>query len=222
MSGYLSRLVARHVEAPSVRQRARSRYEQAGRVEEWSGGDRAAVVHDPITDRTIAAAAARDPEDPRGAPRSAQLEPARAAAQRGPAQSAALETPTRRPTPVPASDAEVGHGARAGRRPAEPTVGGPHPSDPEDAMRAGLIPRPTVRPGRVTPAWTNAPPVSARRRPDPAIGAWREPDVVQVHIGRVEVRAILPAAERVRPTALKPEAPRPLSLDRYLAGERRA
>ena len=89
-------------------------------------------------------------------------------------------------------------------------------------MRAVVSPRPAVRPGRMTPAWTNAPPVSARRPPDPSIGARREPDVVQVHIGRVEVRAIPPAAERVRPTALKPDAARPLSLDRYLAGERRA
>ncbi len=47
-----------------------------------------------------------------------------------------------------------------------------------------------------------------------------EPDVVHVHIGRVEVRAIVPAPEPSRP-APRPARPAPLSLDRYLSGERR-
>lgn len=49
------------------------------------------------------------------------------------------------------------------------------------------------------------------------VGTSREPDVVRVHIGRVEVRAILPAA---RPTPRQTTAPsdaRPMTLDRYLS-----
>jgi hypothetical protein len=50
-----------------------------------------------------------------------------------------------------------------------------------------------------------------------------EPNVIRVHIGRVEVRAVLPAPERSRPRAPKPsDATRPMSLDRYLAGKDRA
>lgn len=46
-----------------------------------------------------------------------------------------------------------------------------------------------------------------------------EPDVVQVHIGRVEVRAVVAPSEPARPAA-RPATPKPLSLDRYLTGER--
>lgn len=49
----------------------------------------------------------------------------------------------------------------------------------------------------------------------------REPDIVRVHIGRVEVRAIVAPAERPRPAAAEPNASGPLSLDGYLAGKRR-
>jgi hypothetical protein len=48
----------------------------------------------------------------------------------------------------------------------------------------------------------------------------REPDVVHVHIGRIEVRAVVASPEQSRPTAPRADAPRPLSLDRYLAGKR--
>lgn len=60
------------------------------------------------------------------------------------------------------------------------------------------------------------------RRPAPGRAAAEEPEVVQVHIGRVDVRAVLPPPEpaRARPPAARREAP--LSLDRYLAGEKRA
>jgi len=46
------------------------------------------------------------------------------------------------------------------------------------------------------------------------------PEVVQVHIGRVEVRAILPAPERPRPASRRESTPA-LPLDQYLAGKRR-
>ena len=56
---------------------------------------------------------------------------------------------------------------------------------------------------------------AAGRARDTAVKPVREPDVVRVHIGRVEVRAVLPPAER---PASKPRGTAgPLSLDRYLA-----
>ena len=53
-------------------------------------------------------------------------------------------------------------------------------------------------------------------------GEGREPDVVQVHIGRVEVRAITAAAPAPAPAGRPSAGARPLSLERYLAGERRS
>ena len=47
------------------------------------------------------------------------------------------------------------------------------------------------------------------------------PDVVQVHIGRVEVRAVMPAAPQ-QPRARARREPPALSLDQYLAGKRRS
>ena len=46
------------------------------------------------------------------------------------------------------------------------------------------------------------------------------PEVVQVHIGRVEVRAILPTPDRPRPVSRRESTPA-LPLDQYLAGKRR-
>jgi hypothetical protein len=46
------------------------------------------------------------------------------------------------------------------------------------------------------------------------------PEVVQVHIGRVEVRAILPTPDRPRPASRRESTPA-LPLDEYLAGKRR-
>ncbi|MEP6762791.1 MAG: hypothetical protein ABJB66_00705 [Gemmatimonadaceae bacterium] len=50
----------------------------------------------------------------------------------------------------------------------------------------------------------------------------REPDVVHVHIGRVEVRAIHPTPERARARGQNnPDTTRPLSLERYLSAKDR-
>jgi hypothetical protein len=56
-------------------------------------------------------------------------------------------------------------------------------------------------------------------RPDTAAAS---PDVVRVHIGRVEVRAVMSPPERARPRGSKSsDALGPLSLDRYLSGKGR-
>jgi hypothetical protein len=50
-----------------------------------------------------------------------------------------------------------------------------------------------------------------------------EPTVIRVHIGRIDVRASMPAAERPRVRAAKAgEQAKPMSLDRYLSGKDRA
>lgn len=50
----------------------------------------------------------------------------------------------------------------------------------------------------------------------------REPDVVRVHIGRVEVRAIMPTARPTPRQSVPPNESRPMTLDRYLGGKDRA
>jgi len=105
------------------------------------------------------------------------------------------------------------------------------PRDPVAALARGVEPTPvrieTPPPSRgAAPIAPRRAPVAARtdgpeafRLPDAAGRASREPDVVRVHIGRVEVRAILPPAERPAP---KPRGPAgPLPLDRYLARKAR-
>jgi hypothetical protein len=98
----------------------------------------------------------------------------------------------------------------------------------------GLAPRIEVSPPRA-PAFPfeapsvpvpRAPARSVRSRteaPQPQRNSSREdasPEVVRVHIGRVEVRAILPAPERPRPASRRESTPA-LPLDQYLAGKRR-
>jgi len=55
----------------------------------------------------------------------------------------------------------------------------------------------------------------------PAAAPEREPDVVQVRIGRVEVRAVVTPGEPSRPSPRR-DGPAPLPLDRYLAGKHRS
>ena len=51
--------------------------------------------------------------------------------------------------------------------------------------------------------------------------ASREPDVVRVHIGRVEVRAIMPTARPTPRQSASTNESRPMTLDRYLGGKDR-
>lgn len=50
----------------------------------------------------------------------------------------------------------------------------------------------------------------------------REPNVIRVHIGRIDVRANVPAVDRPRPRSTSSEKTKPMSLDGYLRGKDRA
>jgi hypothetical protein len=87
--------------------------------------------------------------------------------------------------------------------------------------------------GKPAPGTTLRPRIATRRQDVPvnaiarsgsrrlAIPAAREPDVVHVHIGRVEVRASTAAREPDRRQPARPADRAPLSLEHYLDGERR-
>ena len=145
---------------------------------------------------------------------------------------------------APAAGRSVGATARVGTDRSRPTrrAAPSTPSPATDAPRPERTDDPSGPARHDAPARTRGPerttvvPVAIHRADPPPIGTPAdgratpsrrsptavpsEPDVVHVHIGRVEVRAIVPAPEPSRP-APRPARPAPLSLDRYLSGERR-
>jgi hypothetical protein len=96
----------------------------------------------------------------------------------------------------------------AGRGASDAAIGAHH--EWTIAPSRGPVPATAPVPARAT---SDAPPADHRMRRS----APREPDVVQVHIGRIEVRAIVAAPERPGRPRTGPEPVRPLPLDRYLA-----
>ena len=219
MSSYLERLVGRHGGPAAVRARVVSRFE-GDLVGRPVGGDTSAPEGPPSA---IATASSMETAAHPRADRCRGIHGSRGA-----------------------GDRAIGHrhGARRqqmGRdRPvaAEPSM----PSPATDAPRPERTDDPSGPARHDAPARTRGPegttvvPVTIRRADPPPIGTPAdgraapsrrsptavpsEPDVVHVHIGRVEVRAIVPAPEPSRP-ARRPARPAPLSLDRYLSGERR-
>lgn len=219
MNDHLHRLVARHAVPARLRPRSVSRFED--------GLDGAPVT---LQDETTVAA------------RPATARPAAALG----AEEAPAGTPV---TPSPPASGRAIAGVRAGRthavsdpRPAQAGVrsaSGAATAQPASVDQAGderstpappatthhrlrAIAAPAIeRPGRrasVTsrlPAW---PAIVLRRSIAPIE---REPDVVHVQIGRVEVRAVV-AGDAPKPRAPAPAGPAPLSLGDYLGGERRA
>jgi hypothetical protein len=217
MTGYLDRLVARHAREPAVHLRAPSRFEgdlvgglvdlggaaavpiEAGPGAPTATGDLRGVPPGvPRDHRDHAAAAdAHASRDDRAGRRSR----AAVVAQRDDASS----------TGVPAQATPPPSASSSGRRER------PGPIEPHDKLLAtepirvrGVLRRQLERQEAATVA-------SGRRLA--ASTRLAEPDVVQVHIGRVEVRAVVAPSEPARP-ATRPATPKPLSLDRYLSGER--
>jgi hypothetical protein len=233
VSGYLQRLVARHVGPPAVRVRAVSRFE--GDLVGGSVPPEALVAAGqataPALDRDLPAAPL-GPTDPVSATRPA----APAVGRTAPVRSIELprEETAAPAAPLhanPASSREHTDGPpdqqghveppKAVQRDVQPvTPVAIRRSDPPDIA----TPSPEIdarSPGVAGPSNVN---VATARRSEAALTS-PEPDVVHVHIGRVEVRAIVPERETSRPTprtAASPARPAPLSLERYLAGERRS
>jgi hypothetical protein len=218
VSGYLERLVGRHVEPSAVRPRAVSRFEGdlvggAGQVdtEEAEARPAAAAAAPEVFATPLGQAAdvstALPAEHPIGRPndRSAAVrvdwpQPAETAATAVPWPAALAAPPRTDDSPK----------RRRNDEPAAPLARDAPTVAPVAIRRA-------EPPGAVAPPNVGVP--SARRSvvlPSP------KPDVVHVHIGRVEVRATVPTPEAPRPAPRPVRRPAPLSLDRYLAGERRS
>jgi len=212
MSNFLSRLGARQTGEPAIRPRAVSRFETpstaASRPENaLSGAEESILGAQPLQP-----ASPGRPDGNRGdAIRNTSQQSKPSAGQlRHPGQLTSFAPQqTKRPSQDPTARESVGALAVA-----ESNSGSRHDS-----------PNPTA-----TIITNIAPVVAAPARPDarrdPSLRdaaradrdtAPREPDVVHVHIGRVEVRAVHAAPERARTrTQTGAEVARPLSLDRYL------
>jgi hypothetical protein len=227
MSGFFDRLIARHLESAPVRPRVASRFEAR----------RGGLPPDPREQQVTIAASPVWAAPARTAPSAPRDEGALDAAGEALDQSVPREPRTGRLEPT----------VRAPRRwpegmgtPMRPSVGDPVDPDadgPDDmAAPARLL---TVRPATLVPrdgpaavlsdAARAGAPETAGRSPasvQPQIAARRSLpvappalDVVHVHIGRVEVRAVMAPAER--PRAPQSKTPAALPLDRYLSGDGR-
>jgi hypothetical protein len=214
MSGFLRRLVARHAAEPATRPRALSRFEAGAPP---SGGS-----------RPESSAPLSSPEEPAGAYVSRSVGPsadvaaANAAPRSRPDETRPSVTAMRR---MPSSEpATAPFQLPFDRMTVDRSFPLPEPVvDPAQVARpfAELLPTPQPRRG-AGPIVPRRASVAARaeapapgRLPGASGVAAREPDVVRVHIGRVEVRAVLPPAERPAPRPR--ESAGPLPLDRYLA-----
>jgi len=218
MSGFLERIVAHHASAPTIRPRPASRFEDAGPVRVESV--EALVDPDPGGRPSGSPAAPLDTsEDPFRLRRVASP----VTAGDGPAAD----------RPVPSGAHDVGDGIARGVAPTSyPPV--EQPRAPRSSIPAVARAADAALPARSDGASPPGEPRSART-PAPAVATSvrvaepvgrrdigtrtpdREPDVVEVHIGRIEVRAVVAAPERPAPALPRQEPVRPLSLERYLS-----
>ncbi len=241
MSSYLDRLGARHTDAPAIRPRAVSRFERvaasAPLADDAAPGDEAREVtaRDATSDLSVNNATRHGPQS-RGMLRSDEtrahadawhtgvvtasppaevidpdarerLDTVRPRAE--PADRAFASTPSATISPAPvATELRLSSASPVrGTLSATPIV--PRPSMDARVDGAAVAPRSrTQMPTDVGDALAQ-------------IGApvVREPDVIRVHIGRVEVRAILPAARPTPRQSTSAGDSRPMSLDRYLGGK---
>jgi hypothetical protein len=212
MRSFLERLVARTVEATTVRPRVTARYEQ-GPWADRASGEVAAVERADDVERTapspwpVASAGGRPARDIGRWPavRDGAATPDHATAP----VTAPVPLENREPPPPPVKQ------VRPPRTPETSRDPGPSPSGP---VQAALPPAAiAVPPGVVRPSTSPRLPARlARERPAPPVA----PDVVHVRIGRIDVHAMLARPEH--PTATAPRTPRarPLSLEAFLDGRR--
>jgi hypothetical protein len=228
MSGFLERLIARHLDAASVRPRVASRFE-----------DRAGAVVPDAPDPETAAAAPHTwgapVQEPAVSPRASTFDTTGRAVEGLPP----LAPPADSPGAVSGTDRQgrslpdasglmrrSGGAAAAGApsvddlstataRPLTPTPSPIVPRDGPPAAGPGAVPAAAREPAGATRTPLERQP-AARRSAAPARPV---ADVVHVHIGRVEVRAVMPPPER--PRASRSKTPAALPLDRYLSGDGR-
>jgi hypothetical protein len=215
MSGYLQRLVERHTrERPSVRLRAPSRFEG-----ELIGGLPEAEAEPAAPATPLVPFPASAPPSPRATPvehPGAHADTAESVGRADRAVSpvkgraAAADTPAQPPRAEPSPAGSAGTPTSP-----SPSAASTRPARQRSAPDRASGTRPPAGP-RLTRHDAISPPHTRRQV---ATTLSEEPDVVHVHIGRVEVRAVVAAREPSRPVDRRPR-PAPLSLERYLSGER--
>lgn len=228
MSGYFDRLVARHRdEPPSVRPRplprlswpgARQDVPAASRAAEWPRLDRREpATPEPSVQRAPSHVETRPLEERPVAPRAEAVftEPRVGIRRDDREQSPAPPTPRAPVAAPPAIDVAT---SRVHREP--PGDPDPPPTGPADVLSSletmAAAPPVSLR-EPIVHATRLAAPVQEPRAQAPA-----GPDIVRVHIGRVDVRAVLPPAEGARgPRKRDGARAEALTLEQYLAGKRR-
>jgi len=227
MSDFLARLGARHSAEPTIRPRAASRFELASPH---------AIDHD-AADMERATVGVERNESPRGMHRGS--EPVARAAARSPTVApprnvddvGSLDRPPLERDSLPPNREIASRVARVERavelesRAARQAELPPPRTDAADGQLAEVVPRRQLP--REMPAITTRVAERMSLLPDSSraadgVNTPATPDVVRVHIGRVEVRAVMSADDRARPRGAKSsDAPGPLSLDRYLTAKGR-
>jgi hypothetical protein len=237
MNGYLHRLITRHTQEPALRLRTPSRFEDdlVGRMpfDSTSAGSSPSTPAPP-DGRPGPPAGALLPGEAGGRPQEGQPEP------RDPVATGR----TRTSQPASATNAvalagppEVPAASRQRRQlPDAPPTPAPQP-EPETRPRAdapGRVPitatlsdvhaLATVHPSATRPSPQLRPALGGRdqrpRTPERGPAApTAEPDVVHVHIGHIDVRAMAPPSDRLRRSPAPPRTAA-MPLERYLATER--
>jgi hypothetical protein len=230
MTSFLVRLTERHAAAPVIRPRVLSRFERptaAALPAPMDATEDAAVPLPAVAERTTATRR----HSPAVALDAANVPHERDARREAVRNIGADDTHAALPLAAVAIDARVPRDAAAGVR-AMPTPRVPDDGPDAASTRGGFAP--------VAPARSAAPqvvattrhavaPVVATRRDvvtrshGASAPVVREPDVIRVHIGRVEIRTVMPPAARPQPRAAAPApAAAPLPLDRYLDARSRS
>jgi len=229
MSDFLARLGARHIAEPTIRPRAASRFEPASA--HMIDHDAADVQITPADERGETPPATSRGNEPVARPvlRSSGAAQPRASSAINPTDS--LERDWLERDSVSASRDTVARVAsvdrgmqrepesvrRADRLTAIPNIADAnHSNDLTDIVPRASLPRET--PVVATRVAGQSLPVSHSVRQADRVYTPATPDVVRVHIGRVEVRAVMSPDERARSRGAKAsDAQGPLSLDRYLS-----
>jgi hypothetical protein len=214
MKTFLERLVARPVEPPAVRPRAPGRFE-----------------HGPWADGALGnAGAAEEPdraEHPTASPRppSREAPPVAVEVGRRPALREHAPALVRRDA-AQATSAEATESVVPSPRPVvrerpSPTRRSSPDSEParSESTTPAAVTTPVARPLQPLPPAVSPPSLSARvtsDRPSPRA----TPDVVQVRIGRIEVRATIARPEPPAPAVPRAPRARPMSLEAFLDGKR--